>query len=736
MGDGPIAALRAALADEPEDESVVLWNSAEQMCAVDFDVDPAYAFDTASLLALLDRHRPSPSLAWTTHGGGLRLIYAAEGDPETDGFTAEEVAAVSLLNLSTIAPYVGLELKKETRHPCSPDGAGRRGGEVLVREQQFDVRSLWRHLRVLEATDSEVVEWLDSRGMAVGSRYDHVQCPVAPSDRGGRQPVFVGDRGVHCFICEAAGVCAGSSRAGFFPFAHLCGVPRASLLQQCLEGPSHWEHARYLVEQTLCVPQRHARLVYGAGVALLRGRLLSRRCFAVGRDLVRLGDRWANLCGESYSGDIRPILATLPAATYLDDKGRPKPDRARVACLDQPHDLSRYGYPPLQPVFGCRMWPEDLVNDGPAVAVVQTRELSHESAVSLRPSLSGPCMPEAEVKRIFDEAFPGLHWPLLRLLVAARGVAEGGRDMPPMVFVTGPSGAGKSATPHLAASVCGDRNREVVWNANSDRVRQAVMEAASSGTFVTFNEVLKEARRQIKRPAEAMDYALNLTSDSSSHVLYRGPREMGRLPVFVWTDTDLVEQIRKDAQFARRIVHVRLDSSVDWRESLRKSGVGHPKRFRQSSEARARACDAVLCGVVHEFLRPPTTFDDIARRLGFGSLCDSEEADDGRKLLLDLFECTCQAPPPTGADKVRWPGPGWRVLQRDHETPLRAAWMAVADEESFVTSRAAQEVDWQRVASLTEPTRLEVRSHGSRVALRFVGTLTRQTNEELKCVKS
>lgn len=723
---GPLEALLAALAVEPEEESVLRWDDDELLACVDLDVDAGDERDDGGLLVLLEDLQPAPALAWTTHGGGVRLVYAA-----LDGFEAREVAAVAAMNLAATQRHSALEIKHETRHPLCPDRLGRRCGAIVRREQRFDAASFRRHLRLHEAGDEEVTAWLEERGMAVGGRYDHSRCPVAPSDRGGRQPVLVGEKGVHCFVCEADGACAGSSRPGFFPFAHLCGTPRASSVYRCLENAVHWGHARYVFEG-LGLPAHHARLVYSAGIAMFRGREDAGRCFAAGRDMVRIGDRWTNECGEPYTRDVSAILASLPACTFRDEKGRVRVDRTRVAVFEQPFDLSKYGYDSLVPVFGCRLWPESSAR----TAVVQTRDLASLDNAHLRPRLlrASERVPEEAMWRAFEEPCPGLDRNLIQLLVAARAVAEGGESMPPMVFVTGVTGASKSLSVHLAASVCGDRNTEVVWSTNVDRMRQAVMDAATAGTYVTFNEVIKESRRQVKQQSQAMDYVLNLTPDSVSHYMYVGPVRMGRLPVFVWTDTDVPMELRQDAQLARRIVHVHLPSKVEWETSLRDSGVGHPRRFRVSCEARAKAADSLLSLVVERFV--PGTFEEVARALGFGRMRDSAEAEEGVDALRALFDAVCAAPPAAGADASRWKGRGWKVLERDVASPLRDAWLAVADEDGWERSRRAAEEDWRRVLDLREPAKLETRAHGHRLALRFRGTggsrVDYRVNEELR----
>lgn len=728
--DDPLGAMTKALTIEPEVESVIEWHDQKILCAVDFDVAPEYAHTDVDLLLLLERFHPKPAFAWVTHGGGLRMLYQAKED-----FTAEEIGAVALLNLSELRPSESLELKHDTRHPKALDHSGKLCGEIYQRVQEFDARAFRRRLRIFTATDDEAIRWLEEHNMEVGGRYDHSSCPVAPSDKGGRRPVVVGDNGLTCYVCQANGTCVGGSKPGFFPFATLCGAPRYSTLYRCFENATHWEHARLVIGDILG-SMHFSQLVYSAGMVLFKGRATADKCFVVGRDLVRMGDKWTNLSGEPYLKNLAPLLATLPACQFRADDGKSKIDRSRVVAFEQSFDLARYGYPSLTPVFGMKLWP--LNGDATIHAVVQTRELSTDAMASHRPQYvpADRRMPEERMWKYFEECCPKLNRNLLMLLIAARATAEGGASMPPIVFVTGPTGASKSLTSFMAASVCGDKNTEIVWTTESARIRQAIIDAASTGTFVTFNEPLKEARRQLKMHSFAMDFLLNLTPDSTSHYMYTGPVRMGRLPVFVCTDTDIPIELKQDAQLARRVIHARLVDAVDWEIPLRNSGVLHPRRFRMSSVDRAAAANALLSLVVDLFFTPPTTFEAVAIALGFARMAESSEAEEGRDHLRRLYETVCAAPPLDAKDAARWRGRGWKLINRDVDTPLREAWMQIADQDRFHSSRAATEVDWRKVLGLRHSTRLEVRARGNRLVIRFRSATEDATNylvnEELK----
>lgn len=732
-GDYVEALAEALKADETEmQEPVLFWDDIRSMAALDLDAKEGYEFDDMKLLGL--ENVPTPVFSWVTKSGGLRFVYHAQ-----DPFTAEEVAAVAYLCLMQTVPNVGIEIKRETRHPAYLAANGMGCGSVVRRLQSFDANHLRRWLQMYSAGDDEVIAWLNEKGLSLGTRYDHERCPIDPAHLSHGQPVMVGDKGIYCFSCEARGVTAGSSRPGFFPYTYLCGTSTSSVVYRCMENAVHWEHAKYILTERLDLADRYATLVYSAGMLLHQWpREVITRVFAVGKNLVRMNDRWCNVNGETYSKDIKPLLATLPACCHL--KGdKLVQDKAKLTIFDQTFDLGRYGYPSVQPIYGLQIWGHHIRDPGPTIrAVIQSRELSDDSMVKFRPTYRS-LRDEEAAWQIVESVFPGISRPYTKLLIAARGIVEGGMSMPPMIFVTGPTGVGKSLSVFVAASMCGDKNTEVVWTTNTERLRQSIIDAR--GSFVTFNEVLKESQRQTKNATQAMDFCLNLTPDSVSHYMYVGPVRMGRLPVLVWTDTDLPASVKGDAQLARRIVHVHLTGTVDWEASLKQAGIGHPSAFRVSDQRYAEACNVIVSSVIDEYFRHPTTLEDIAATLDFSRISKSEEAEDSRLELARFFDLVLKAPEATGDDALKWRGRGWKIIRRDLETELRNLWLSICDSpDTFASSRRCTEVDWQKLVKTTQPTIFECRGNSTtgnstKVAVRFKGTLGSKVkylvNEEL-----
>ena len=699
----PARALKKAVDTEwTHEDPVAQWDGCDRLCAVDLD---ATGWDEPKLRILLDQFQPTPSLSWITKSGGLRLVYIG-----TDRLSAEEVAAVAYLCLSETVQYEALELKSETRLPV---------GDCFIREQSTDYGHLRRALRQYSVVDGAVKEWLESRGLQVGERYEHDRCPVDPTSTAHGKPVMVGETGIKCFVCDAHGTKKGSNKPGFFPFAAFVGGQSAELLYYCLDGKCHWEHAKHVMEDKFSIPDRVARVAYGAALKIHHQDMMDTerdRVLDSGRNLIRMDGRWTNCNGEPYVKDVRPILAALPASR----NGKSKPSPALVSTLDQTFDLAEYGYPHLTPVFGLRVYSHFVkqCDTNRVRIVVQTPHLSRDNTAQFRPKY---VLPDQRVNgwARLAEICPGIEPRYVKLLIVAKGFAEGGVGMPPMIFVTGSTSSAKTGTVIVAASIAGDGASEHMWTSNVDRVRQAVRDSKDSGSFAVFNEFMKEVERSKQSAMQAADFILNLTPSSTSWKIWTGPVRMGDLPVFVWTDTKVPTSLKQDAQLGRRLVHVHLPDTVDWRDTLWRSGVDKLERFRLHSRENADAADAIVSEVIDEFFQQPTTFEDSARQLGYLTMAESSEAHEGRDVLVAFFVTLCSSPDADGVDAKRWQGRGWKVINRNVETELSKAWDQVCDED-WRESRQCSSVDWRKLVNAKHPIKFESRSHGtSKIAVRF-----------------
>jgi len=724
----PVEALRLALAyvGHPAGEPVISWGDLDRLAAVDVDYHRQAYADRPSetqAYARMSAAIPRSVAVWQTHGRGLRLIYGARA-----GYTAGELAAVAALAIATHDPSARVELKHETRHPGYPRG-GQVCGPVRIQTPDADVDGIRAWLRTRRADDDAVANWLTSRGFEVGRRYPHSRCPVRPDEGGDRDPVHVRDDGILCYACRGRGVTHGSRSPGWFTFHSLAGAVIDSTVATCIDSLTHWGHARFVIEEATRLEGDVARLAYRAALRVVHGedrRELIDAVFTVEPRTIRQRGFWSTPSGEVIAGEIRGMLATLPAATiYPGGLG------AGVARFAQPIDLSREGYPALAPVWGTRVYGEYLTPRNPNTTpiVVQTPDLDPDYAAPFRPRyrLKANRMPIDDAWDVVEETCPGVNREYLQLLIASRGCQEGEVGLPPMVFVSGPSGGGKTGTAHLAAAMLGDRITEGSWNPSIDRFRQQLQSAKERGSFCVFNEYLKGAASTNTDAVKAMDLALNFTYDSASHKMYVGSVTLGTPPVILWTDTTLPDAIRQSAQLARRIVGVHLEHALDWKDRLAAAGIQRIALLRIHDPRWCDAADAIVSDVIDRYFTWPTDFQVIARTLGFRTLAESDAAEEGREQLRAFFRAICQSPTisPASAVASRFKGRGWVDLPRFGESDLALMWRAIADEEG-VSSRRCTEVDWCRVLGVEgPPIKVEFKSYGRALVCRFIQATNR-----------
>lgn len=699
----PTDVVRRVLAvdDHPDDQPLITWSDATAIAALDVDWHDVPFTQRRPDVWLYDvlRHlRPTPLVGWRTHGRGLRAVYVP-----VDGFTADELAEVAGLSVRRRDATAGVEVKRSTRHP-SYDRDGHRCGDVVWSTPSADVDAI-RQWLVGDVTDDVIDEWLEDRGLERGSTYEHRHCPVDPSTSHGR-PVFVGESGITCHRCQSLGVSI-TSRPGWFPYSSLIGGS-TPVLRHLVNNITHWEHARHFV------PSKRGytallKLTHGVDDERI-GRI------DAGRDLIRLDGRWSTADATGvYTTSISPLLASLPACQRPDGSVSAE----RVARFGQGVDLTQFGYPPLTPVHGVAIYGQhlDYQDDTRTNLVVPSKRLRRRPRY--QPRYVDPRHRRADAWDVIETVFPGVCRELIRLLIAAKGCAEGNVGLTPMILIAGPSGASKSASVTLASTICGDTNTEVLYQSDVVRFRQSVLEGLDAGSYVTFNEVLKEGRSQGRTPRQTLDVVLNLTPDSVSHKLYVGPVALGRPPVFTFTDIAVPQAVRDDIQLARRFVYVKLPHRVDWEGPLTASGVHRIQNFRHYDPEYADACNAVLSEVIDDFFSEPSDLKTIARRLGFCALEASEDFDDPNDDLRALFRAVDAAPSLTGADAARWPGRGYALIRRDQETDLVDLWRRLCDDDTWTESRRVVETDWGRLFGV-DPFEVDIRSHGgSTVVIRF-----------------
>lgn len=701
----------SALADPAQ---LVEWESAQSACAVDVDFHGGDAPDGLSALACAIL--PRPSYWWRTRSSGLRLIYLQQGE-----IHAQDLAGVAAVTVLANYPECRLELLTRTRKPP---------GEYFKCEPSDDRDALRKLFGNYSASDDDVSQWMDARGLTIGGRYPHTCCPVNPSERaaGNADPVVCHDDHVHCYICAADGVTFGSATPGHFPYGKLCGTAIHSLFRLCVMKFTHWTHARFLLSKVI-PNDALAKVVYSAALRYIHGAD-SRipLVFTAGDGLVRFDGHWGDESGtpiQFRGGGIPRVLAELPACKYISEDGKIETSLSTAEWLCHTGDITRFGYPAVSPVYGFQV---TRFLEPPAHKVpVLLHTLKDESK---RPKYTSTRVADAWSE--LDKVFPGLNRNAIRLLIAAKGCTEGGAGIEPMLFFTGPTGAGKTASVQIAAAICGDNVTTIPYAANDERLRASLLTAKKRGSFATFDEFLKGAKRNRQDPSSAMEILLNFTRDSVSHVLYVGPVAIGALPVCVWCDTTVPREVQEHSQLARRLCHVYFPDHMSWEHSLRDSGVFRPEELRiRASASLLAACDSVVSDVVDEFFgESEPVFADIANALGYRMLCQSDTMEEKRALISRLFALVCSAPALTGRDKDRWVDNGWKLVDLVRDNELAEIWRALADKDQ-TSSRAIDEMDLRAVLNLKTQARLDVRSHGVKLVVRFISLDGRLCNGEL-----
>lgn len=707
-------------------DHVIEWEDRSQCCAVDLDFHGGNA--PAGLLALAAGLSPMPYRYWLTKSGGLRLIYLRSVTQP-----AHALAGIAGLALLTVHRTAGLELITRTRFP---------EGDVWGScELQDDTCNAVRMLQgKYTVDDREFADWLESKGLVVGDAFAHVHCPANPHPRaeGNAAPVKIFDDHIYCHVCNADGVCFGSHTAGYFPAARLCGSFSQSLFALCTEHMTHWQHAKFAIMSMDALSGREtiAKAVYWAALALRHGACnpLIPGVFTSGDNLIRYDGHWGDDQGKPvlFREGQAQRLHDLPAAQFIDGEGKVGVSLKMVEWLRHTGDISRYGYPHVAPIWGVHLSHQLPPADWRICTVLHPANMRGNAMRDRLPRYLtvGSRLTLDEAWARIEVVFPRVNRNAVMLLVAAKGCCETGMGLPPLLLFSGPTGAGKSATVKLASAILGDHATEIPYTPNTERLRAGLMHAKKKGSFAVFDEFLKGASKSRKDPAESMECLLNFTPDSESHMLYVGPVALGALPVCVWSDTTVPEEIITHAQLARRLAWVKLDSRMSWETSLQAAGIPGPDAVRtHGGEGLRAACDTILSHVADTHFQLTPVFRDIVGYYNFSMLEATSLMQERELVIRQFYEAVCGAPVLQGADAKRYPAPGWKLLDLSHDSSdIVALWDQLAD-EGKKSSRTLAETDIAAACGLDTPTTFDIRSHGYK---RFVRFTRKKVNAELE----
>lgn len=698
---------------------ILAWEDRTKVCCLDVD---DVLLDTEQIVTLFNLIKPAPVAAWISHSGaGLHLIYE-----EVEPLKADELAGLAILWLRN--KLVELNTFELLHHTFFPPG------EIFTFEKVTDISSLASFMEDKVVDEILIEEWLSKHDMKIGGRYDHKCCVIDPTQPASRDPVIVYPEGIYCFACQ------GRTGKGFRYFSQLCGqvVPRD--LTRMIQNKTHWEHAKYVMRELTELNDNINEVIYRASLVYKHG-VNVRDCnvFYPRRNIIRIGRWWATEMGESYNNNINGLLASLPTCTFISDKGVIKTNKGTLTRLGQTTDITELGYPSLNVIRGCKVYGQFLkYNSKEYKIVLPNGILSKEDYTQYRPKyLPKQERDESWAWDVLEKPFPNLNRKAIKLLIAARGTAEGQIGLPSFIYISGPTSSAKTSSVLIAAAILGDVTTSVIWSNDMERVRQGILEGKEKGWYVTFNEICKQAKKNGVSFRQAMDDCLNLTPESVSHKLYVGPVPLGILPVCVWTDTEIPKEIRDSSQLARRIIHIHMPNKVDWKQALTDLGIFQIERLRVSGSDYAKACDIILSETIDEFFMYPQDLESIAQKLGFYTL-EAEGSDETEDVLCKFFRTICDSPCTiSGSDANRWSGRGWKIMQIGESTDLGDIWGSLCDTDSSKSSRRCSEANWPKIIGQPGPIEFECQHHGQKIVVRFIKRTTRKdylVNEEIvKC---
>lgn len=730
----PSAAFKEALegAGDTFTEPLLEWDEINRFCCLDIDyhnIDIKDRLQRKRLNTIVSRIRPQPVYWHPSHRGGAKLYYSEK----PGGYTAEELAAVAGLSWVQVDSRATFDLIKATRHPCygrERDNAPaplNDVGEVDCTHGDGDF-TLIRKLLATELNELEVEELLLERGWSIGQMLPHSECPIDAGNASdeSKLSVYIGEHGIHCHRCNARGL--GANGTGYLPYSALMGGVD-SRITTMVRNFCHIDHAKIVLSNLFpSIGDAVLTLIYRVMLKILHTADDPRITLALqcGRGFVRSRGSWVNETGTTVMQQgIKDYVRSLPAVLVPNDKGYTL-NVARTTAFMNGGDLTEHGYPDITFIRGCKVYGQYLHDpkSNEITKVITRREFDTCSPRYLTQSKR---MDSSEAWALLDSCYPGIDHRYLKLLICAKGAAEGRLAQCPFLLVTGPAGSGKSTTPHIAAGICGDKADEPVWMPHPERFRAALMDSARETSFVVINEIFKSAEMAKLTHIQALNPMLSLTEDSRSHVLFVGSRPFGRLPVFVLTDVNIPRDVETDIQIARRFTYIRLTQRCYWEDVFTKYGI-RPHEYRLISAEHALSADTILSEVIDEFFREPMSLKDIGEILGCTPIeSTSDDRDRKKEVMKRFYQEVCMAPALSGSDAQRYsPSGGWKRVDRVAQNPINELWNELCDGQADTTwqqSRACDAEDWAKLLELDFPVVCDIRPyHGSVTYVRFRST--------------
>lgn len=698
--ESPFAFLDTLTADR---ETIVEWDDTAALGCLDVDYHdgnfPGREWVETSVLASLV---PKPYL-WHMSPRGFHAFY-----PAVSGLTGSEVSALAAMRWRSVDATAGVEIKRQLRGP---------GAETCHKFTGYSqINSFVTDFLGVGESTVDPSGYLESVGLEIGRRYAHDKCPIEPTAASdNRDPVVVSDAGIYCHRCSGLGRQRGRNRAGWVPYATLCGSESAGVLGTLVRRKTHWGHAKHVLDAHLGMTGDVAKLAYSAALKLFHGGEVEGVFSPVTDSLVRLEGRWATVAeGYTFPKAIEPILKTLPATHG---------DPAAVCLFSQPTiDLTEWGYPSIQVIRGAKLSTRLLGTSRLVVASPAPWLKEYGSVFFPRYVEPKARMAKSDARKVIETVLPGVNWAYVDVLLAARGCNEARVGLPQHLLVSGVSKSGKTSHVQLAAGILGDVVTPIEASTDQDRFRSSIRDASQKGSYLSLDEFVKTSIRLNPRltPEQVMEPLLTFDSDSISHQLYVGPTALGHLGVCVWTDTKFAEVLHDYTQIARRVHVVKLHDVVSWDDSLAAHGISKIHFIRTISQEYADACNALLSWHSDEYFGCLLTFHQLCAQMGVQTLENSADFMDLTQRRLELFKLICEAPALDPTDAKRWPGKGYKLIIRNGDDPVSEQWSLFSDSgKNWADAKRLHEKPFAAILGVKGHVDIDTHVHGNRMAIRF-----------------
>lgn len=696
--------LRELIEREFPDDAIIIADKESDLWFLDIDNHGGAPLSKDALAATLTGIHPQGNADWTTHGGGLRVLFIGE--------KAEHQALAAALS---VPKHLGVEIKRDSRHPRSRSSKPGHGpcGPVSF---HFGESSTFSFMGSGKVDRKHIDVWCAEHGVDVGSRYDHNRCPIDAHGSDSKGSVQIGENGIYCYRCAGHGVAfPGIRKAGWVPWQSLVGTTTVvTALGRLVKNRVHWTHARFelrdlhpnMSDDVLKRIYRHAINEKYVGADPIISAVFNENIHVV---LTRSG--WA------YGKDFRPANVDTSLAGYLpyskcavmgkSDKSK-KMVKIDIPRRAQVKDGCPNGYRFLRPYRGIT-----FRDDSDEIAV----EIPSNRKYPIR-LLTNP-MPMDEIKIVLDKVFPRMVPEYLLAVVAGGICAERGGGRPPMLAITGVSGAGKEQTAALAASFFGDRITKVQLEECPETMMRNLGTPISQGArFIAYDELGKS-----RKLSHALSALLQIGSTIDYRQIYGQVRSTIPMSAMVlFPCVRFPDFLKKSAEFNRRVRNIYLPRKAEeWQQTCG----GDINKWRDRSEQNACLGNSVLTYAWQLCRRHNDMFDAIADELGLGRLSDGETLD--RQALIALYRYAHGDFITSGFAPVFFTNHatfirGWINGDSPAAKRFLAPLMPGDDDDKWSIKNLQanlESIDWTSELELDTPVKIRLKIHGAQFGFRF-----------------